>query len=294
VPDASVQHDPEGWRQGSLLPAGVTPPSLFWAHPGAQASRQARSAVKAAARNGDVDGFIHAERAVKERERAVVVSHTCDLLKDGERMPQVELARVFETTSSAVVAEAQRLGSARYFRLDGHDEGPALVLDYSWRTFIDKGFIEVHQPDNTLVRSPERRAALARWLGRRYARPVLEDEDVVTVADPIRLRWRQLTEEDPDAAVAYSTEFVEFRFRRETSGELTMYVLSARAEPDPILALEVVSILREALAPYHATVRFADVFSYHHFTKADELTTIQIDLEWASHDEGVASGGLPT
>jgi len=290
--EASAQPDAEGWRQGSLLPPEATPPALFLAHPQTQTSRQARSAVKAAARNGDVEGYIHAERAVKPRERAVVVSHTCDLLKDGELMPQVELARVFETTNPSVVAQAQSLGSARFFRLDGDDGGPALVLDYAWRTFVDKGFIEVHAPDNAHVRSPERRAALARWLGRRYARPVLEDDDVASVSEPVRARWRRLMEEDPDAAAAYSAEFAELRFRREPSGELTVYVLSPRAEPDPIIALEVGSILHEALAPYHATVCVADVVSYHRFTKADELTTHQIDLEWASHDEGVAAGEL--
>jgi hypothetical protein len=33
--------------------------------------------------------------------------------------------------------------------------------------------------------------------------------------------------------------------------------------------------------------------SYHTFTKADELSTEQLDLEWASYEEGEPAGLLP-
>lgn len=291
---ADDTHDPAGgWQQGSLLPASAAPPSIYWAHAAEQASRPAKSAVKVARQqaSGDLDGYVPAERSVRAGERAVVISHSCDLVKSAASMPQVELARVFETDNPAVMAEAENLGSSRYFRLDDGSVSRALVLDYTWRTFADKGLLDVYEPENDHLASPERRKALARWLGRRYARPVLEDEDVASVADPVRLRWQALVAEEPETAAKYSAEFSEFRFRRDQAG-VTLFVLSPKREPDVVMALEVAGLLAAALEPRHSAVHVSEVRSYHAFTKADELSTAQIDLEWASHDEGVAVGEL--
>lgn len=282
------------WRQGSLLPLAATPPALYWAHPVQQSSRPARSAVRASRRERapSPEACAHAVRAVREGERAVVIGHTCDLVKSAETMPQVELARAFTTDNATVIAEATNLGSSRYFRLDDGAGTSALVLDYSWRTFVDKAYLAVYAPENDCVRAPERRKALARWLGRRYMRPVLSDEDVESIADPIRRRWQRLAAEEPETAGRYGAEFSEFRFRRDANG-VTLYTLSPRPDPDVVVSLEVASVLVEALEPHHGVVHVADVRSYYTFTKADELRTEQIDLDWASHEEGVAVGELP-
>ena len=53
-------------------------------------------------------------------------------------------------------------------------------------------------------------------------------------------------------------------------------------------------MLTELLEPIHGTVTIdAAKRSYHSFTKADEISTEQLDLEWASYEEGEPVGALP-
>ncbi len=60
-----------------------------------------------------------------------------------------------------------------------------------------------------------------------------------------------------------------------------------RAHPDPVLALDVFEVLREALQSTVGAVSFAsDQISYHTFTLAQTLATHQIDLEWTNDEEG--------
>jgi hypothetical protein len=194
-----------------------------------------------------------------------------------------------------IIRDAISLGSARFRLLKRFSES-ALVLDYAWRVFLDKGFLVEHAPDNSVIDTytDGDRRTLARWLGRRYARPVLSDKDVAEIADPVRERWQRLQAEEPEIAMRYTGEYPEFRFRREPHGGLTLFILSAREDPDQVLGLEVAGLLVEVLEPIHGAVAVDQgKRSYHSFTKADELSTEQIDLEWASYEEGEETGALP-
>ena len=143
--------------------------------------------------------------------------------------------------------------------------------------------------------SEEHCKRLARWLGQRYSRPAIPDEDYECITRPIRDAWNDLVANDPHSAVSYHREYSEWRYRREEDGSLTLYILSPKANPDETTALEVSDFLTQTLAPvYPGEVRVAvNHRSYHTFTKADELSTEQISMEWASRDEGVEGAALP-
>jgi hypothetical protein len=130
---------------------------------------------------------------------------------------------------------------------------------------------------------------------RRYSRPAVPDEDYPVVIEPIRRAWKRLLAEDPQAAERYNREYAEWRYRREQDSSLTIYILSPREDPDEVTALEVTDLLTQALqGRYPGRVRVAtDKRSYFTFTKADELTSEQIDMEWASHDEQAGDGEFP-
>jgi hypothetical protein len=284
------------WEQGSLIPAGSGTPAALWAHPDTQAVKAAVSHVKALRRREEVTAPQLATREFRDRERLVVISQTCDIIKPADQLPQVEAALVIATENQRIITDGLDFGSARYHLLARNEDGFALVLDYAWRVFLDKGFLVEADPDNIVLDGWDdvRRKTFARWLARRYGRPVLSDRDVAEIAEPVRQRWRQLRSEEADAASRYAAEFPEFRFRREIDGSLTLFILSVHERPDEELALEVAGLLTEVLEPIHGVVQVDPAKrSYYTFTKADELSTEQIDLEWASHDEGDPTGELP-
>lgn len=142
--------------------------------------------------------------------------------------------------------------------------------------------------------SPERRQTLARWLGQRYSRPAVPDEDYRLITGPVREAWKQLLGEEPGTAKRFNRAYAEWRYRREEDGSLTVYILSAREDPDETTALEVIEFLAEALGGYPGKITVAtDKRSYFTFTKADEMTTEQISMEWASQDESMEGVALP-
>jgi hypothetical protein len=277
------------WEQGSLLPedAGVLP--LQWVHPDHPTTKATRGAVTAARRRGEVTKPFPVPTSAKQGDRLMVLTQSCDLLKPSAELPQIEVARVFSTDNAATIALAQDFGSARFFRVNDTAEPEAVIVDYGLRALLDKGFLAALEPDNVLLDalSDERRQTLARWLGQRYARPAVPDEDYPVITEPVRNAWKKLLDEEPETAQRFNREYAEWRYRREEDGTLTVYILAPGDEPDEVTALEVVEFLTEALqGVYPGDVRVAtDKRSYATFTKLDELTTEQISMEWASRDE---------
>jgi hypothetical protein len=261
----------------------------LWVHHGTQGlNRPGRRQIEAQARQGDPATRPQLlARPGKQGDRLVVLSHTCDLIKAPESFPAFEVGLAVTTRSTTVITDSQNLGSAQYYLLDWGSEDSARVLDFRWRAQLDKGFLVEHPPDNTVVDGWDRGKVerFSRWLGRRYGRPVLSDEDVRDVSDPVRYAWRKLAEDEPQLAREASSHFIEFRFKRLDAG-VEIYVLSPDDHPDSGLALEVFGVLTDALAPLHGTVvTRTDKISYATFTRDDDLNTEAIDLDWASDDE---------
>lgn len=286
-----------GWEQGTLLPEGTGVLALQWIHPDHPATKPGRRAVKAKRRREDVAVPFPLPIPAKDGDRMMVVSQSCDLVKPAEELPQVEVARVFRTENPRIVAQAQDFGSARFFRLNDVAHEAAEVLDYGQRAFIDKGFLEAVQPDNRLLNQlpQEQRRLLARWLGQRLGRPAVPNLDYEEIARPIREAWKELLDDDPAAARGFNREYAEWRYRREEDNSLTIYILSRKDEPDELVALELVDFLTSAVEQtYDGSVFVAtDKRSYSTFTMSDELTTEQISMEWASHDERFDDAALP-
>jgi hypothetical protein len=286
------------WEQGSLLPADAGALPLQWVHPANPELKAGKSAMKVAEREGKplTTPFPVAVPA-KQADRMMVITQTCDIVKTPGEMPQVEVVRVITTSSEKMIAQAQDFGSARYFRVNAFHEPEALILDYGHRALLDKGFIGALAPNNALVDSWDvaQRERLGRWLGQRYSRPAIPDEDYEQITRPIRDEWRKLVEEDPDTAAEYNRTFSEWRYRLEDDGSLTLYLLAAEPEPDAVLALEVGDFLADAIKTvFPGPVNLAtDRRSYHTFTKADELSTEQISMEWASQDEDSGDAARP-
>jgi hypothetical protein len=281
------------WEQGSLLPLPLCLPITAWAHPATQALPAVGKQIANIAKRREVSAPTHIDaRAEKPGNRLLVLSQTCDVIKPAEQMPTVEVGLVFATENSATIAEASNYGSARYYRLPAPAGEPTPILDYGWREHLDKGFLLELAPDNSLLDAWDRgqRETFARWLGRRYSRPVLEDHDVASILDPIREAWGTLIRDDPEMARRCAEHYCEFRFRRE-QGTLWLFAISAHPTPDEALGLELTAFLSEALQPHHADVR-TDLLTYATITMAQYMASEQIDIEWASHTEGIAVGAL--
>jgi hypothetical protein len=285
------------WEQGSLLPEGLGVLPLQWVHPDSPATRTAVGAVTAARRRGDCTAAFPVPGPNKQGDRMMVITQSCDLIKPADQLPQVEVARVFTSDKARMIAQAQDFGSARYFRVNDIVEPVAEILDYGQRALLDKGFLDAVNPDNRLLGefTDEQRKTLGRWLGQRYSRPAVPDEDYEVITRPIRDAWTQLLDDEPETAQRFNSEYAEWRYRREADGSLTIFILSPKEAPDPMTALEVTDFLTQALdGVYPGTVAVAtDRRSYATFTKTDELTTQQISMEWASRYEGVEDTALP-
>ncbi len=282
------------WEQGSLFAQDVSLPTLAWAHHRTQAHSTAQRSVASESRRREVDGPTIFKRIPRNGDRMALITQTCDVLKPAEDVPLIDVARVFETENAQTIAEASNFGSARYYRLTPKGRTPALVLDFAWRILLDKGFLVEHQPDNDLLSTwgREQRDTFARWLGRRFSRPVLSDDDVATISNPLRARWTRFVRDEPQLARRCSEEYSEFRFRRDQDGTLRVLILSPHETPDEILGLELAAIVNEALDGLHPEVA-PDPGRYRDFTLDEYLASEQIDLEWASHEEGGRSGALP-
>lgn len=285
------------WEQGSLLPDGLGVLPLQWVHPDKQATKTARGAVTAARRRGGCTEPLAVAGPGKQGDRMMVITQSCDVIKPPDQLPQVEVARVFASDNPRIIAQAQDFGSARFFRVNDITEPVAEILDYGQRALLDKGFLEAVSADDRLVAqfSDEQRNTLGRWLGQRYSRPAVPDEDYEVITRPIRDAWMQLVDNEPETVQRFNSEYAEWRYRREADGSLTMFIVSPKGEPEPMTALEVTDFLTQALdGVYPGPVAVAtDKRSYATFTKADELTTEQVSMEWASHEEGVQDAALP-
>lgn len=282
------------WQQGSLLPADAALTPVAWVSATSQMSREAKRAQGNSRPTAATVTPSVLHLPIKKTLCFAVISHTCDVVKPGDDMPLVEVASVFTTDNARVITEASNVASAKYFCLTNPGAKELLILDYRWRTFLDKGILAPIEPDNSVIETWDaaKRDGFARWLGRRLSRPVLSNEDVESISSPIRLRWRAFCDEEPELARRCTEAYGELRFRRDADGTLRVFLLASSLSADEDLALEFTAVLGEALGSHQSRVSF-DPATYGTFTMQDFVTSQQIDMDWASHEEATAVGELP-
>lgn len=278
----------KGWHQGSLLPAATSLRPTVWVSDKEQGWSKARKDASARARRTELSGPYIYERPSKPSDRFALITQECDVLKPPDEFPIVELALVLETSSDAVIREADSLTSARYFRLGDPEAGPpASVLDYRFRAQADKGILVEHDPDNALLSamSEPRRNLLREWLGRRLGREAVSDDDTQLLVEPIRAEWKKLSEEQPETASRWGSMISELRFRHAEDSRLRLYVITHEevdsADPD---LLEMVEWAVETLAWPESLVDVT-ITNEWVMTIGEHRTTHEIDLAWASYEE---------
>jgi hypothetical protein len=218
-----------------------------------------------------------------------LITQDCDVIKPPEEYPLVEFALVLETSSAAVMREANSLTSARYFRLDDpSSDPPAQILDIRFKAQADKGLLIEHQPDNALLDAIDsrRRTIFREWLGRRLGREAVSDDDTKRIVEPIRRAWKQLTEEDPNGAGSWESMTSELRFRHTEDGRLQLYAIThdERDPADPAL-LEMTHWAVETIEWAEALVDVT-ITNEWEMTIGEHRSTQEIDLAWASYEEG--------
>jgi hypothetical protein len=217
-----------------------------------------------------------------------LITQDCDILKPPEEFPYVEFALVLETSSAAVMREADSLTSARYFRLGRPvTDPPAQILDFRFKAQADKGLLLQHEAQNELVAEMDdrRRTIFREWLGRRLGREAVSDEDTRRIVEPIRAAWKTLAAEDPDTASAWESKTAELRFRHADDGRLHLYVVTHDAvDPGDPELLEMTDWAVETI-DWHETRVDVTVTNEWEMTIGEHRATQEIDLAWASYEE---------
>ena len=277
-----------GWQQGSLLPADTCVSAVAWINDESQGHQKARKDAASRRRAGKLDGPYVYERATRPTDRMVLITQDCDIVKSPDEFPYVEFALVLETQKDGVVGEADTLTSARFFRMGDPGDGPPVrVLDVRFKAQADKGFLVTTPPDNTLLATmtERRRAALRIWLGRRLGREAVSDDDSRRIVEPVRSAWKQLCADSPERAQDWAAMTSELRFRH-ADGRLRLYAVTHEgidpANPD---VLEMLSWIVEAIDWPSLSVDLT-ITSEWTMTIGEHKTTQEIDLAWASYEEG--------
>lgn len=280
-----------GWRQGSLLPkdAGVVAPAI--AHHEIQAVVRAAKAVQAAARaaakrDTPLTGPVPWIRSLGEGDRLVVITQDCDIVKVPDVYACVEVAKASLMTDATAIGNAARKTSAANFCLTDPNARPVLVVDVRLRAFIEKGFLVAHAPDNSVIGGmPDERARdFATWLGLRYSRPAVPEDDSNTIVVPLRDGWKAL---DDDTERKWNERFAELRFTHR-DGRLTL--IAVAHEPiyaDDADGLELLDWMADQVRPYGHTDPSTYLTSMYTMTRAEEYESVEVDLSWASYEESL-------
>ena len=98
------------------------------------------------------------------------------------------------------------------------------------------------------------------------------------------MAWMKAAEDELDALEDWNNEFAEIRFVRLSHAAVHLYLLSSEPQPNGEIGAEMLG-WREALEAEGLSVT-GEVLSYDVFSVTQLETTKQLDLEWASEDEG--------
>ena len=278
------QLEAAGWEQGSLLPPLASSVIYLPSNPVTPISRAAAKQGKSPTitANGFVAHHIASGLPRSTEDRLVVVTQTCDIVREPNVEPTVMAMRAFFTDNERVIGPASR-NSTRNFLLDPRR---GLVVDATVVSIIEKPFLTTVSPE-TGVPDVETRRRFGLWLGHRFNRPALPDRVVEAVVAPILNNLRTMQEEgDEDWRVL--DEIKEVRLGR-IAGELPFPVRLLFIVPDEGLAdggiglTRLVGRMHGWFDPAVARLVAAQPLTYYGISVGDYYATDRVYLDYYTY-----------
>lgn len=234
-------------------------------------------------------------RALKARERLIVVTQTCDIVSPDE--PYVEALVCQRERSRDYLARLDR-NSARQFVID---PAGGWVARAAYRVLIDKARLAELTPE-PWPGAPERLDRFVRWLARRYDRPALPDVLVDVFQRRVEAALRQFDDDQPAVSAAFSAAVHEMRVNlpaHETPPFDLQFILLVRRdgltelEADAIQAA--IDAIRQGLDPggVHLDPEVR-IVTDEEISLAEYLATRPLFLEYLTYRGDEIEGSEPT
>ena len=250
-----------GWRQGSVFRPGPTRMPYV---------------------KKEDERWVVAERELGENDWFVVSSQSCDVERDIDREPFVEVLRAYETDDKNVVHQARR-GSTRYHLLRQREGGTALVACAVHRITLEKVSLLGLSPEFTVRGDAAER--FRRFLARRQARPALEKRVVEGIQRPIVDAVKRCMRDERMGAVLDGIR--EFVFYEHAPGDVEVLLIReddasfTTAEVGEVMG-RVVKAVKERGIVSSVTV---DVVSLDQLTARDYQAFVPLPLDDFSETE---------
>ncbi len=288
-----------GWQQGVLLP--TLPGALHFSldDPLTGIARTAKAEAEAAYQSKVAKGKPPISRRAfgfgssgKAKERLVIVTQTCDIVKEPRIEPTVQAIRAFITTTTETLRRAGG-SSKRQFVLD---ETRGLIAEMSPIVTIEKPVLLDFTPEPGAGDEATRKR-FADWLADRFSRPAHDDEVVGAVIKPILDLLRQMQNEaGPDLAALDHVNEVRFvKLQGQPPYDVRLLFMVDEAEPrDGGAALaQLIGRLQGCFDKAKARLVAWDVASTSDILLSDFLATDKLDLDSYTYRGRTIQGLVP-
>jgi len=270
-PELGKQLYAAGWDQGVLLPP-LTRSIVF--EPTSVLSKLARAAAAAPPFNqsGSVPHGVASGIVAGKNDRFVIATQTCDLVAGPNIEPNIVAMRAFLL-----------------------DPARGLVVDATVQILVEKPLLLSLLPEPGAP-DAERRRRFARWLGHRFDRPVLDDEVVKAVTQPILENLARMDRAgDPDLSALDDVRQVRLaRISGDKPYDVHLVFLIDAPLPDGGLALaRLVKQLGGWLTPGQAQLASWDALTVYAISAGDLLETDQIYLDHYTYRGMTVQGATP-
>ena len=215
--------------------------------------------------------------ALKQGDRMMVITQTCDIIKPPRELPQIEGSSVSYATANDRIDRCKRRILVRPATSASTHQAreEALILDYGQRALLDKGFLEAVGPTTHWSNSwtADERKTAARWLGQRYSRPAIPDKDYEQITGPVRsTRGRSCSKRTRRQPPNTTATMANGATAAKTTSSLTLYLLSLERRSRRGAGPRGRGLPhRRRSDVFHGPVTVAtDQRSYHTFAKAEE------------------------
>ncbi len=232
-------------------------------------------------------------RGALEDEVAILITHTCDIIKPPARYPRVEVLRCYVEEDQNKLRDANT-NSARYFLVD---PARGLLADVATRTSVEKAVLLAREPLGW-PSSEKRLARFRNWLGSRYTRPIDPDEVVEVLNKPIVKRVGKIRKRNPNGLSDILDLVKQIHVLRKNNREpydvtLLFFVEEENWEEGNDKLPRLFEDLREQVSPERVTLS-CEVITEARISLSDFLATTYFDLDSYSYEGEREVGAEPT